>query len=430
MATHTRSDNPLHGLDVSDVVDEYRRRDLARLSDQLLVSLAAQIIGVPRAAIADERYSFVLHSPLELMARGALLPYVAPGERERSRLRIVWLAGSYESGGPPLPGAPARHFDSLSGAAAALVDSINHEDLDGVDAAASWLDRRARPDQLMAVLAEETLDRLSAAGHGNIYLALLTRTQPRGLPSQMLRHLARELAKRPSRRVEVPAARSTSDSRAPTRLYDSLVATRVIGPAPYGGIAAMVEHAQEHSALSGLLGDDGSFAAPEVTPSELVGFAAHAMLQGPSSAAPYGWTHCLTLAQAALVVGHACSRPLRAIYVACAYMAAHWASFGQGSVACDWVPEPVKESVAEAMQMGPEHAAAAAWHAPSGAATITLLATSAARAHDAHLVKYTLACLDAAAADQDHAALYLAAAAHLHAWWLQNPDPSDPLRNS
>ncbi|MHB1511278.1 MAG: hypothetical protein ACYCST_19530 [Acidimicrobiales bacterium] len=253
MATHPSSDNPLRALDVPDIVDEYRRRDLAQLSDQLLVSLAAQIVGVQRAAIADDRYSFVLHAPLELMARAALLPYIAPGERERSRLRIVWLVGSYQSSGPPLPSAPERDFDTLASAAAALVDSIDHEDLDGVDAAASWLDSRARPDQLMSLLGEETLDRLSAAGHGNIYLALLTRTQPRGLPSQMLRPLARELAKRSTRRLEVPPARSTSDPETPTRLYDSLVATPVIGPAPHGGIAVMVEHAQKHGALSNLL---------------------------------------------------------------------------------------------------------------------------------------------------------------------------------
>jgi len=430
VASRSSSDNPLHGLDVSDVVAEYRRRDLAHLSDQLLVSLAAQVIGVPRAAIADERHSFVLHAPLELMARAALLPYIAPSERERSRLRIVWLTGSYQSSGPALPSAPARDFDTLTSAGAALVDSIDHEDLDGVDAAASWLDSRARPDQLMSLLGAETLDRLSAAGHGNIYLALLTRTQPRGLPSQMLRPLARELATRSSRRLEVPPARSSADPGMPTRLYDSLVKTPVIGPAPHGGIAVMVEHAQKHSALSGLLANDGTFAAPEATPSELAGFAAHAMLQGPSAAAPYGWTHCLTLAQAALVVGSACSRPPRAIYVACAYMAAHWASFGQGAVARNWVPNPVVEGVAAALQMSPAHAAAAAWHAPSRRDTITLLATSAARAHDAHLVKYTLACLDALAADHDHAALYLAAAAHLHAWWLENPDPSDPLLDS
>ena len=41
----------------------------------------------------------------------------------------------------------------------------------------------------------------------------------------------------------------------------------------------------------------------------------------------------------------------------------------------------------------------------------TLLATRASVHHDAHLVKYTLACLDAADWDREHARLYLSAAA-------------------
>jgi len=37
------------------------------------------------------------------------------------------------------------------------------------------------------------------------------------------------------------------------------------------------------------------------------------------------------------------------------------------------------------------------------------------------LVKYTLACFDAAAADLSHRRLYLSAAASLSAWWAQQP---------
>ena len=59
--------------------------------------------------------------------------------------------------------------------------------------------------------------------------------------------------------------------------------------------------------------------------------------------------------------------------------------------------------------------------------TATSLATAAAVAHDAHIVKYTLACLDAADADPSQRDLYFAAADHLHQWWAQRGDPSDPL---
>jgi hypothetical protein len=64
-------------------------------------------------------------------------------------------------------------------------------------------------------------------------------------------------------------------------------------------------------------------------------------------------------------------------------------------------------------------AAAAVWHAPDEqlAVIVTEVATAAAVHRDAHLVKYTLACLDAAAADPPRRRLYLAAAASLIGWW-------------
>ena len=45
------------------------------------------------------------------------------------------------------------------------------------------------------------------------------------------------------------------------------------------------------------------------------------------------------------------------------------------------------------------------------------LVTHAALHGDAHLAKYTLACLDAARDDPGARRLYLAAAAHLAGWW-------------
>ena len=55
--------------------------------------------------------------------------------------------------------------------------------------------------------------------------------------------------------------------------------------------------------------------------------------------------------------------------------------------------------------------------APASAGEV---ATAAALHEDAHLVKYTLACLHAAADDREFAGLYLAAAAHLVEWWRAN----------
>jgi hypothetical protein len=84
----------------------------------------------------------------------------------------------------------------------------------------------------------------------------------------------------------------------------------------------------------------------------------------------------------------------------------------------------------DALDADRDVAAGACWHAPvdERAALIDALATRAATQHDAHLVKYTLACFDAADDDPGHAALYLAAAASLGAWWAARPNLDDPLR--
>jgi hypothetical protein len=53
---------------------------------------------------------------------------------------------------------------------------------------------------------------------------------------------------------------------------------------------------------------------------------------------------------------------------------------------------------------------------------VSNLATDASQHFDAHVVKYTLACFDAAAADPEMADLYMAAASQLSSWWSTQPD--------
>lgn len=385
------------------------------LDDHRLVADVARTVGVPRAKVADDQVSFALHAPLELMARAALLPYVAPDARHQARRRVVELGTRYEASGPPVNEPASVEFATVAEGVERLAAAIDAEDLDAVDVAAAWVGAHSRPDELTGPLADVALDRLSAAGHGNIYLQLLDRNQPRGLPGQMLRHPARELADASHRRIRIPPARTASGRT--DSLLTALTHVRVVDPPPSPFIAPMVEHAQARGAFEVLLDDDGGFTAPTDSPFALLRFAAQAMLQGPEEQAPFGWTHCLTLAQAPLLVAGRCDDRARAVFVACAYLAAHWACHGDGSVDLDFVPAPISGDVRAALDAHPGDAAAVAWHSNDPQDTIAALATSAATAEDAHRVKYTLACLDAATADPSHQQLFLAAAAYLNAWW-------------
>lgn len=378
--------------------------DVDALADIELAERAAAVLAVPRAEIVGDRFSFVLHAPLELLARVALLPLVEPAARPLARRRIVLLAEGYAASGPGLAPAAAVSYPTPGAAAAALGAAVDDGDFDAVDSAASWLADHAGIRALPPLLAPVFLDRLSAAGHANIHLALLARPAPSLLGASMLRPVARAVTLGAADRIVVPPIVEGGDAVA---LAAKVATGPVLGPVPSFFIAPTVLHAQSGGAFDGLLDVDGRFAAPPVPPGALLRVAARTMLQGTPDQAPYGWTHCFTLAQAPLLLAGAGAVPVGAAsWVAAAYVAAHWAAYGDGVVDLD---APVV--------------------APDGV-TATSVATKAAVANDAHLVKYTLACLDAAAADPTQRGLYLAAADHLHRWWDEHGDPTDPLPQS
>jgi hypothetical protein len=383
-------------------VTETSFADISDLSDAALAERAAAMLAVPRAAVIGDRFSFVLHAPLELLARIALLPLVSPAKRPLARRRIALLAEGYEESGPPLPPARAVDFASPAAAAANLTAGIESEDFESVDEAATWLATNAGIRALPRLLAPAFLDRLSAAGHANIYLALLARPAPSMLGATMLRPVARAVALGASERIVVPPLHPGGDAASMAR---AIAHVPQLGPPEIPFIAPLVLRAQEGGAFSGLLDGEGRFNAPAVPPGALLRVAARTMLQGAPDQAPYGWTHCLTLGQAPLLLAGAGAAPVGpASWVASAYVAAHWSCYGSGAVDLD---TPVV--------------------CPTGV-TATSLASVAATAHDAHVVKYTLACLDSAAADPTNRELYFAAAAHLQDWWAAHGDPSDPMQ--
>src|SRR5947207_3365850 len=92
------------GIDPENVHDEYDRHGFVDLTDAQVFDRAAAAISIPRQ---EEANSFVLHAPLELMARRLLLPHVPPRLRRPARERMVWVAARYERSGDPVESRPS-----------------------------------------------------------------------------------------------------------------------------------------------------------------------------------------------------------------------------------------------------------------------------------------------------------------------------------
>ena len=411
-----RTATDARALDPSAIADEYERRDLGTVSDDRLFDLVADIVGEPRT---DPASSFVLHAPLELLARRALLEYVEPARRQSARMRMVTLAADYEAAGAGVPACPVRPFASPAAAVAGLERALDAGDLEGVDDAATWLARNAST-AAVARLAGTLIPRLGAAGHAPIYLFGVPRIAPRSRAALgLLRPLARELAREPDWRVEWiddwhPAPAPNAD------LTGALLGTPQLGVPGSDFIYPLVHQVDASGVAAEVL---GSVVTDDVAtvPRALLRVAAWSMLQDDAAYAPYGWTHCMTLAQAAAGLATATADPARALAVAATYVVAFRAALSATPVTPGYDPEPVTISARDALDAPPPLAAAAAFRAPGVELPelVSELATRAALHEDAHLAKYTVACFDAMQADPGSERLYLSAAAYLGAWWKE-----------
>ncbi|HMK11568.1 MAG TPA: hypothetical protein VK461_08315 [Acidimicrobiales bacterium] len=389
-------------------------------SDAVLVAAVAAVVREPRVAPAD---SFVLHAPLELAARLALLPHVAPEHRSAARTRIEEVASTFDAFGPAVDPPPERDFASLADGASRLAGAIASGDLDEVDATAAWLGRRATGRELRSLLSDLVVPSLAAAAHGTIFLFQMPRVAPRGeLTSELLRPLARELARQPHWRLRWFEGRSPAASQPAGALFDALRAVPRLGVPGSDFIYPLMSQVERTGVAASLLSAPTANVDFHDAARVTLRAAALSMLQEPGDHAPYGWSHCLTLPQAALGVAPWCADPSAALAVAATYVVGFRAALAHDPLEATWSPDNPRLDVASALDTRPDRAAAAAWHTRDEdlGALRTTLATRASVHHDAHLVKYTLACLDAADAHRADARLYLAAAARLHGWWVEH----------
>lgn len=393
--------------------------------DRTLIAEVGELVAVPRAAPAD---SFVLHAPLELLARAGLLPLVRPSERAAARDRVRGLATEYTAAGDPVePPTPVDDIETIEDGATRLVAAIEAGELDDVDRVALWLGDHATATELRHLLAQPVAASLAAAAHASILLYLLPRVALAAqVPISIVRGPARELARNPGWRLhwfDDPDGIVTTS----TTLADALLDVPMLGLPGSNFIFPIMNQAEDSGIAAKLLAGVIDGDAPSAG-RDLARIAALSMLEESGDHAPYGWSHCLTMPQAVIALAGQGSELRTAIAVAATHVVGFRAAMGERSLNGGYHPAaPVTGNLAEAIASGQADAAATVWHAPDDALDeiVTDLATRAALHHDAHLVKYTLACFDAAAADPGERRLYLSAAASLSAWWAQFPEERD-----
>ncbi|MDP2290754.1 MAG: hypothetical protein Q8M22_06170 [Actinomycetota bacterium] len=361
-----------------------------------LVDRAVARVSVAKAAPAD---SFVLHAPLELMARVHLLRYLRADDREAALGMIEWLSDEYERAGDPVEPMPTpMEVLMADGRPAALIDALAAGDADRVDALASAALPTMSAAEVVGAFGEAIVPSLAAAGHAPIGLALLLRDRAAtGLSPTLLRGPLRSLASHPD--WQVSWYRNHSGRGDATGLYDALRSAPYLGRPGSDFIHPLMTQAQQPGVADRLLGPllADRYHVPAALHT-LTRVAAWSMLHDDPAHAPYGWSHAMTMPQGVLALAGAGVRARTALAVASTYALGFRLAFGRA---------PLPERIAPS-DGGRSHI------------DVHELAAAASMHHDAHLVKYTLACLHAAADDPEFADLYAAAAQFLLDWWRAN----------
>lgn len=413
---------PLTAAHAPEAGEIWRRSPLSALSDAELVAAVAEAVTPPKQE-ADS--SFLTHAPLELLARAALLPLVAPGAREAARRRIAAIAADYAKAGEEVPCPCAPGFGDGAAALDALHNALNDGDVETADAAAQALCCFLPPSAIADALAADVAPQLGAAGHAPILLAEFVRAEGRidGLGPLLrapARAMARERVKIRWQMNRAPVAFAGDCERELMRRLAA--APSVVSPSPY--IAPTMLAVEADGFAESVLGDVTAGLSLDAARRALLRIAALSMLRDDPNAAPYGWTHALTMPLAVLAVAGRAADQLEMIRVAATHSLGFRSTMGKVRLDPGWRPERIAS--AKLHDGSPSEAAAAAYHWPADdrGRLRSILATRAATHEDAHLAKYTLACFDAASADPEAAALHLAAAACLGAWWDAHPGAS------
>lgn len=417
------SANPIFGLDPDRVTQGVRAEGLLEKSDLELLRLASEVVAVPRREVT----SFVMHAPLELMARYRLLSCVHPESRELARLQLLRFAALYAQTGEAQPTVRLGEGLGPDALAKRLLEALEQGSADDAQGLAAILGTCADAPFLARALGQAMLQRLGAAAHGPIFLYLLLKLEPpaAAVAAPMLAPLARLLATQCDQRLTW-----TSPNSGESGTFDPMALERALLAAPRrpfaGGIAPIMRSAEDHRIPQRVIGPRvpgviASDAAIEQGFAAVCRVAALTMIEEGPREAKYGWSHCLTLPHAVWEISHLVPDRAFALRVAATYVAGMRAAIGRkGRLKAAPKLSRTPPPLAQALLRSPQVAAAAGWSArdTDGASPFRDLVSQAAIRPDAHLVKYSLAAWDASQRDPGAAPIYQAGAAFLAALWM------------
>ncbi|MBL8937566.1 MAG: hypothetical protein JNM69_23595 [Archangium sp.] len=375
--------------------------DVQTLDDSSLVAHTARQL-VP----SEVESSFLIHAPLELLARAALLPLVPEAHRGAARRRIAAIADRYQRDFRPAATPAPLEFEEAGHATRALQRGLDEGNSGLVDSAVLWLAARHDVKTLRRLLLPLVVDRVGLAAHAPILFAELPRVNDRleGVPD-LLRAPMHTLSKERG----TVMTRLDSDAVLSAQTLEARLGATPHVPVDSFSIAPRLRGVQPlvTSMLAGV-----ERLPTETVRRSLLRVAAQSMLEDDPESAPYIWTHCLTLPLAVLENADVMAEVGAAHVVAATHVLAFRATSGRVTLSRDWQPT---RALIDRFAPG----------SPSRAAALRALVVRAALHHDAHLVKYTRACLDAAAHDPGHELLFFAAAERLGAWWDEHPNLAD-----
>ena len=387
------------------------------LSDHALLThcLALTAFGTSR------RSSFELHTPLELMARYRLLPWVGSEFRHMARAQMLATALDFRRIAKPLPVKPSGAPSALAVGAdtpwqgvAAVLQQPTAEDLRTV----------------AQLLGERIIANVGAAGHGHLLLAFAADAD--GWVRERLAPHLRAFVEWFASDEETEGAalfenlQPLATAKRLEDVRDFLAAIpKNSAESEHGGIRGIVDRARQAGFACHVAADSG--ACPVARCVAALEVAARFMLLEETEL-EYGWSHCLTLPEAACTLGENATPhgAARATAVAISYVAA-FVSALRGVAPLPVLPdagEPAatRQDLLDAL-MGDDalHAAptvALRLDEAEVTSAWALICSLASVRPDAHLVKYVLACLRCANGRSRHPRLFLAAAAKLLAAWL------------